>query len=81
MLQEHDAVVMDVGEDLKWIAWAIMDQEMRIMAGLKPVKFENTPLMIFTSKNVDSAGVPPVQSKGYGNGFVTGYEKLWGLAG
>jgi len=80
MLQENDAVVMDVGEDLKWIAWAIMDQEMRIMAGLKPVKFENTPLMIFTQKNIRSAGVPPQQSEGYGNGFVPGYQKLWELA-
>lgn len=80
-LQEHKAVVMDVGEDLKWIAWAIMDQEMRIMAGLKPVKDEHTPLMIWTKKNVAKAGNPPTQSQGYGNSFVTGYEKLWGLAG
>lgn len=79
-LQEKDDVVMDVGEDLKWIAWSIMDQEMRIMAGLKPVPNENTPLMIWTSKNIAHAGNPPQQSEGYGNGFVTGYEKLWGLS-
>lgn len=79
-LQDHDDVVMDVGEDLKWIAWAIMDQEMRIMAGLKPVANENTPLMIWTQKNIASAGNPPQQSEGYGNGFVQGYEKLWELS-
>ncbi|MHB1582125.1 MAG: sugar ABC transporter substrate-binding protein [Acidimicrobiales bacterium] len=80
-LQQKDDVVMDVGEDLKWIAWAIMDQEMRIMAGLKPVANEHTPLMIWTSKNIKSAGNPPQQSEGYGNSFVTGYEKLWKLKG
>lgn len=79
-LQQKQDVVMDVGEDLKWIAWAIMDQEMRIMAGLKPASNEHTPLMIWTSKNIAKAGSPPQQSEGYGNAFVTGYEKLWGLS-
>ena len=79
-LRKGQAVIMDVGEDLKWIAWAIMDQEMRIMAGLKPVANEHTPMMIWTSANIAQAGNPPQQSEGYGNGFVTGYEKLWGLA-
>ncbi len=78
-LQDKNAVVMDVGEDLKWIAWAIMDQEMRIMAGLKPVANEHAPLMIWTSSNIKKAGSPPQQSEGYGNGFVTGYQKLWEL--
>ena len=78
-LQQHNSVIMDVGEDLKWIAWAIMDQEMRIMAGLKPVANENAPMMIWTSKNISKAGNPPQQSEGYGTGFQTGYEKLWGL--
>jgi len=72
---------MDVGEDLKWIAWAIMDQEMRVMAGLKPVRNENAPLMIWTQKNISKAGNPPQQSEGYGDGFVHGYEKLWELHG
>lgn len=80
-LQDKDDVVMDVGEDLKWIAWAIMDQEMRVMAGLKPVSNENAPLMIWTQKNISRAGTPPQQSEGYGNGFVQGYEKLWELRG
>lgn len=79
-LRKGQAVTMDVGEDLKWIAWAIMDQEMRIMAGLKPVANEHTPMMIWTSQNIAQAGNPPKQSEGYGNGFITGYDKLWGLA-
>jgi ribose transport system substrate-binding protein len=79
-MRKGQAVTMDVGEDLKWIAWAIMDQEMRIMAGLKPVPNEHTPMMIWTSHNIAQAGNPPQQSEGYGNGFITGYEKLWGLA-
>jgi ribose transport system substrate-binding protein len=70
-----------VREDLKWVAWAIMDQEMRVMAGLKPVANEHTPMMIWTAQNIVRAGNPPAQSEGYGNAVVTGYYKLWGLGG
>lgn len=76
-LRQKQDVVMDVGEDLKWVAYAIMDQEMRVMAGLKPVRDENTPLMIWTGKNIARAGNPPQQSRGYGTSFITGYTKLW----
>jgi hypothetical protein len=37
--------------------------------------------MIWTSANIKKAGDPPQQSEGYGNGFVTGYQKLWELKG
>ncbi len=79
-LRQGRGVIMDVGEDLKWVAWAVMDQEMRVMAGLAPVPNEHTPMMIWTAQNIAQAGNPPQQSEGYGNGFVTGYLKLWGLA-
>ena len=78
-LRHRRGVIMDVGEGLKWVAWAIMDQEMRVMAGLTAVANEHTPMMIWTAENIAQAGNPPQQSEGYGNGFVTGYEKLWGL--
>lgn len=79
MMQDGNTVKMDVGEDLNWISYAIMDQDMRIAAGLKPSPNENTPMMIFTKKNVNTAGVPPKNSTGYGSAYVRGYEKLWGL--
>ncbi len=52
---------------------------MRIASGLPTVANENTPMMIFTKKNVNTAGTPPQNSKGYGNSYITGYNKLWGL--
>ncbi len=41
---------------------------------------EETPLKVFTKDNVDEAGTPPAPSKGYGDAYKTGYEKIWGAA-
>lgn len=79
MMQDGDTVRMDVGEDLDWVSKSVMDQDMRVAAGLPAVKNTNTPLYIFTKKNVDTAGKPPKNSTGYGSGYITGYNKLWGL--
>lgn len=80
MMQTGDTVRMDVGEDLDWVSKAVMDQDMRVAAGLPPVKDTKTPLYIFTKKNVDSAGTPPKNSTGYGQAYIAGYDKLWGLS-
>lgn len=80
MMETGNIVTMDVGEDLDWVAKAIMDQEMRVAGGLKPVANENTPLYIFTKANVKTAGVPPKVSTGYGSSYISGYQKLWGLS-
>ncbi len=79
MMQDADTVRMDVGEDLDWISKAAMDQDMRVAAGLPPVANENTPMLIFTKKNVDTAGKPPKNSVGYGTSYIAGYNKLWGI--
>lgn len=79
MMQDDSTVRMDVGEDLDWVSKAVMDQDMRVAAGLPPVKNTNTPLYIFTKKNVDTAGKPPKNSTGYGQAYIAGYGKLWGV--
>lgn len=79
MMQDGDTVRMDVGEDLDWVSKAVMDQDMRVAGGLKPVKDTKTPLYIFTKKNVHKAGTPPKNSTGYGKGYICGYKKLWKL--
>jgi ribose transport system substrate-binding protein len=81
MLQEKDVVAMDVGEDLAWIGWASMDQAFRAVADEPPVRSENTPLRVFDDGNVDETGRPPRFDKGYGDAYVEGYGKLWGLTG
>lgn len=81
MIQDGSTVVMDAGEDLGWVSRAIMDQDMRVAAGLAPVKRLNTPIYIFTKDNVNNAGVPPQNSTGYGNADVCGYQALWQMTG
>jgi ribose transport system substrate-binding protein len=72
-------VDMDVGESLDWISHGVMDQVMRLAAGLDPVKDPKLPIRIFDSDNVDETGTPPTDSQGYGDGYREGYMKLWGL--
>lgn len=68
---------MDVGENLEWIGYAIVDQSMRIMGGLKPVKSEHVPVRVFDSSNISQTGKD--FTAGFGNSYVSGYQKLWGL--
>jgi len=81
MIQDKDVVAMDVGEDLAWVGWASMDQAFRTIAHERPVRSENTPLRVFDDGNVDEAGRPPRFDRGYGDAYVDGYRKLWGLTG
>lgn len=81
LVQEDDIVAMDVGENLDWIAHALLDQAMRILAGLDPVDNPNIPLRLFDDSNIDEVGSPPEFSVGYGDDYVEGYRKLWGLEG
>jgi ribose transport system substrate-binding protein len=79
MIQKGPPVVMNVGENPEWLAYANMDQALRILSGEEPVATENTPARVFTADNVDDAGTPPELGKGYGDAYVAGYEQLWGL--
>ncbi len=76
-VKKGDIVAMDVGENLDWIAHAIMDQSMRIMGGLKPVRNARVPVRVFDEANIDQAG--PKFTSGWGTSYRPGYRKLWGL--
>jgi ribose transport system substrate-binding protein len=78
MVKQGDIVSMDVGENLEWIGYAVVDQSMRIMGGLKPVKNARVPLRVFDRSNIDQAG--PRFTSGWGTAYVRGYRKLWGLS-
>jgi ribose transport system substrate-binding protein len=80
-LQRGDVVEMDAGENLAWVGWAAMDQAFRVIAARRPVASEHTPLRVFDAGNVGEAGHPPRFDAGYGNAYVTGYRKLWGVRG
>ena len=77
MVKQGDIVTMNVGENLEWIGYAIADQSMRIMGGLKPVRNARVPVRVFDRSNIGQAG--PNFTSGWGNSYVSGYRKLWGL--
>lgn len=73
-------VQMDVGESPGWIGYAIIDEDLRLAAGMKPVAKEPVGVRVFDKANVLSSGAPNAQlTDGYGNSFVAGYKALWGL--
>ena len=76
-VKKGDIVSADVGENLEWIAYAIVDQSMRIVGGLKPVANEHVPVRLFDGSNIRQAGSS--FTSGWGSSYVTGYKKLWGL--
>lgn len=77
MVKSGDIVTMDVAENLEWIAYAVVDQSMRIMGGLRPVKNARVPVRVFDRSNIRQAG--PKFTSGWGRSYVVGYRKLWGL--
>jgi ribose transport system substrate-binding protein len=72
---------MNLGENEVWIGRAILDAAMRAAMD-KPVPndtYAKAPLLVFTKENVANAGTPPDPAKGYGESYVAGFDKLWGL--
>jgi ribose transport system substrate-binding protein len=79
-IRDGQIVDMDIGENLRWNAYADLDQTFRVMLGTDPVKDEKTPIRIFNKDNIGETGDPPGYNKGWGTtDFVGGYRKLWGL--
>jgi ribose transport system substrate-binding protein len=81
MIANKQSVVVDIGEPYFWLGWANIDQALRVLSGAKPVSNENTPLRLFDATNIQQAGNPVSQLKGYGppSIFENGYKKLWGI--
>lgn len=73
------SVEMDIGENLDWIAHAMLDAEMRLLCGEAPIVDSKVPLRIFTADNIAEVGNPAEASKGYGDAYVAGYHALWKL--
>lgn len=78
-LIQKGQVEMDIGENLDWVAYGILDSEMRIACGLPAVSNPRIPFYIFDKTNAASAGNPPEASVGYGKAYIEGFRKLWGL--
>lgn len=79
LMRDGDLVEMNVGESLAWVGWSGVDATMRLLCDKGQVGELNTPLYIFDDSNVETAGVPAGYEKGYGDGHIAGFRKLWGL--
>lgn len=76
---QNGQVEMDIGENLEWIAYGMLDAQMRLVCGLEPVTDPKIPLLVFDASNAATAGTPAETSKGYGDAYVAGYKELWQL--
>lgn len=72
-------VAADVAEPIAWTAYANLDQALRLMAGLQPVK-EATPARIFDKSNISQAGSAPAFDEAFGSDFKAGFLKVWKVA-
>jgi ribose transport system substrate-binding protein len=73
------AVDMNIGESLDWIAYATVDGHLRDACGMASPKALNVPFYIFDKNNIADAGTPAQFDTGYGDAYVSGFRKLWGL--
>lgn len=78
-LIREGTVEMNIGENLDWIAHAMLDAEMRLLCGLDPITDSKVPLRVFTADNIAEVGNPAEASKGYGDAYIEGYRTLWML--
>ena len=67
---------MDVGNDEYWVADAILDNDMRVAAGLPPLNDEKIGTFIWDTNTVNQYGNPNALLK---TDYTTGYNKLWQL--
>lgn len=79
-LIREGSVEMDIGENLDWIAHAMLDAEMRLLCGMAPITDSKVPLRIFTADNIAEVGSPADAAMGYGDAYVEGYHTLWMMA-
>lgn len=72
-------VEMDIGESIGWLARSILDGSMRELCGMETKNELYVPFFIFDKDNAATAGTPAEFDKGYGDSYIAGYNKLWGL--
>lgn len=78
-IQQGKTVAFTVGESADQVAYADMDQALRILSGVPPIKDPATPVRYFDAANAKDAGVPPKDSTGYGTDYKAGFLKLWSV--
>lgn len=76
----NGTVEMNIGENLDWIAHAMLDAEMRLLCGQEAIRDSKVPLRVFSAENIGEVGEPADAAMGYGDAYVQGYRGLWMMA-
>lgn len=79
-LIREGTVEMNIGENLDWIAHAMLDAEMRLLCGQEPIRDSKVPLRVFSAENIADVGTPADAANGYGDAYVQGFKDLWMMA-
>ncbi|MGH8995858.1 MAG: sugar ABC transporter substrate-binding protein, partial [Acidimicrobiales bacterium] len=78
-IRPGSTITMDVGQNTSNIAAGGLDSALRLMLGMQP----GDPVVgnkIIDQQNVSDFGEPAVSGRGYGNAFIDGYAKTWGVS-
>jgi ribose transport system substrate-binding protein len=76
-IRTKNTVAMDAGESQAWIAYANMDQVLRMITGHKPLPDAQTPIRVFDQSNIAEAGNPSDPNRAFGSSYVAGYRAVW----
>ena len=74
---EGNIVVGDPGGSVPWIGWLAMDDTLRAILGMKPGN-EVLPMRSISAGTQFASDAPSWTSL-YGDSYVAGFEKLWGV--
>lgn len=76
LITPDSVIQMDVGENLEWIAYAAIDQHLRLLSGGEATTTPNVPIRVFDATNVAESSA---DGAGFGTAYRDEYATLWGL--
>jgi ribose transport system substrate-binding protein len=81
-LQNEDITSGDVGSPDVWYGWAMADQTLRALSGVKATPDSALPYRTFTPGNIGEVDLSEPEEAWYGTvAFGKEFEKLWGVGG
>ncbi len=78
LIQKGTVLTADPGYSTPWIGWEAMDQALRAMSGMQPGN-PVVPIRYLDKSNLTGVDVTSLSTL-YGNAYIAGYKKLWGLS-
>ena len=78
LVQKGPIMIADPGSSAPWSGWEAMDQALRAMSGMKPGN-PATPIRYLDKSNLAGLQLTSDLSSVFGDSYVAGYKKLWGL--